>query len=97
MNRDKILNKLSAKYKKEEQPMDTYLEGLLHAKPINYWDYIQVDTLFSLQKTRTDFPDEFIFLGYHQVTELLLRLITHELEQATAADGISGEFLHEKN
>ena len=96
MNRDKILNKLSAKYKKEEQPMDTYLEGLLHAKPINYWDYIQVDTLFSLQKTRTDFPDEFTFLTYHQVTELLLRLITHELEQATEASTISGEYLHEK-
>lgn len=96
MNREKILEKLTAKYKEQEQPMDTYLEGLLHAKPINYWDYIQVDALFGLQHTRTDFPDEFIFIGYHQVTELLLMLMIHELKQATNPEGISGPELQEK-
>ena len=96
MTRDEILEKTEEKYKQQEQPMDAYLQGLLHAKPINYWDYIQVDTLFSLQKTRTDFPDEVTFLMYHQVTELLLKLVTHELEQATMAEGITGAILLEK-
>lgn len=96
MTRDEILEKTEEKYKQQEQPMDAYLQGLLHAKPINYWDYIQVDTLFSLQKTRTDFPDEVTFLMYHQVTELLLKLVTHELEQATMAEGVTGAVLLEK-
>jgi len=96
MTRDEILGKIEEKYKQQEQPMDTYLQGLLHAKAINYWDYIQVDALFSLQKTRTDFPDEVIFLMYHQVTELLLKLVTHELEQATVAEGMTGAILFEK-
>ena len=96
MTRDEILEKIEEKYKQQEQPMDAYLQGLLHAKSINYWDYIQVDALFSLQKTRTDFPDEVTFLMYHQVTELLLKLVTHELEQATVAEGITGAVLLEK-
>lgn len=96
MTRDEILEKIEEKYKQQKQPMDAYLQGLLHAKPINYWDYIQVDALFSLQKTRTDFPDEVTFLMYHQVTELLLKLVTHELEQATMAEGITGAVLLEK-
>ena len=96
MTRDEILEKIEEKYKQQKQPMDAYLQGLLHAKSINYWDYIQVDALFSLQKTRTDFPDEVTFLMYHQVTELLLKLVTHELEQATMAEGITGAVLLEK-
>ncbi len=58
-----------------------YFKGLLHNKPINYWDYINVDTLLSLQKPRTHFKDETIFIVYHQITELVLKLIKHELEQ----------------
>lgn len=96
MTREELLAKLSDKYRDQEQPMNTYLEGLLHAKPINYWDYIQVDALFGLQHTRTDFPDEFIFIGYHQVTELLLMLILHELKQATVEEGVSGKVLFDK-
>ena len=96
MTRDEILEKIEEKYKQQKQPIDAYLQGLLHAKSINYWDYIQVDALFSLQKTRTDFPDEVTFLMYHQVTELLLKLVTHELEQATMAEGITGAVLLEK-
>ena len=63
-----------------------YLAGLLQAKPINYWDYIEVDTLLSLQKTRTDFKDEKIFIMYHQVTELVLGMMKHELEQLVFED-----------
>jgi tryptophan 2,3-dioxygenase len=96
MNKEELIIKLEEKYAAEGQPIEAYLEGLLHAKAINYWDYIQVDALFSLQKPRTNFPDEVIFLMYHQVTELLLKLVTHELEQATAEEGITGPILLEK-
>lgn len=60
---------------------ETYLKGLLHAKPINYWDYIELDTLLSLQKSRTKFKDEEIFIMYHQVTELFLKMMLHEIKQ----------------
>lgn len=96
MQKEELYKKLEEKYREQEQPIEAYLEGLLHAKPINYWDYIQVDALFGLQNPRTDFPDEVIFIMYHQVTELLLKLVTHELEQATAGGGVSGAVLTEK-
>jgi len=71
-----------------------YLEGLLYSKPVNYWDYIQVDTLLSLQKPRTDFKDETIFIVYHQITELIMKLIIHELEQLTSNTDLSeGDFI----
>ena len=54
MNKEELIIKLEEKYAAEGQPIEAYLEGLLHAKAINYWDYIQVDALFSLQKPRTN-------------------------------------------
>ncbi|HLS29853.1 MAG TPA: tryptophan 2,3-dioxygenase family protein, partial [Flavobacteriaceae bacterium] len=51
------------------------------AKPITYWDYIEVETLHSLQRPRTNFKDEKIFIMYHQITELVTGMILHELEQ----------------
>ena len=35
----------------------------------------------SLQQPKTDFPDELIFIIYHQITELYFRLSLHEYEQ----------------
>ena len=61
----------------------TSLKGATISKPINYWEYIHLDTLLSLQKPKTNFQDEYIFIVYHQITELVLRLIVHELEQLT--------------
>jgi tryptophan 2,3-dioxygenase len=40
-----------------------------------------VDALLSLQKPKTDFPDEKIFIVYHQITELYFSLIEHEIDQ----------------
>jgi len=60
---------------------ESYMQGMLYQKPVDYWDYIQVDTLLSLQKTRTDFKDEFIFVSYHQITELVLNMMLHEIKQ----------------
>lgn len=81
-----LLEQIEQKYHALGQNPETYLQGLLLSKPVNYWDYIQVDTLLSLQKTRTDFTDETIFIVYHQITELVLKLIRHELEQLTTGD-----------
>src|SRR5690606_1164462 len=41
----------------------------------------RLDTLMSLQQPKTDFPDELIFIIYHQITELYFRLSLHEYEQ----------------
>jgi tryptophan 2,3-dioxygenase len=63
------------------QSLDSYLDGLLLSNYLTYWDYIQVDTLLTLQNPKTDFPDEKIFIMYHQITELYFKLSLHELEQ----------------
>ena len=76
-----ILILLEEKYGKSGQDMKSYLEGLLHADYINYWDYIQVETLLTLQKPRTPVKDEIIFIIYHQITELYFKLCLHEIEQ----------------
>jgi tryptophan 2,3-dioxygenase len=60
---------------------DTYLKGLLELKPLTYWDYAEVDTLLSLQRPRTGHKDEEVFIMYHQVTELMLKLMLHEIKQ----------------
>lgn len=81
MSEKKLVDQIVEKYNALGENPETYLKGLLHAKPINYWDYTEVDTLLSLQKQRTNFKDEKIFIMYHQVTELVLGMMIHELEQ----------------
>lgn len=75
------LKKLAEKYSSTGQDLNAYLEGLLHTEYLTYWDYIHLDTLMTLQTPRTAFPDEQIFIIYHQITELYFRLIMAELEQ----------------
>ncbi|PQV51734.1 tryptophan 2,3-dioxygenase [Jejuia pallidilutea] len=76
-----ITSELKAKYESIDQDLEVHLEGLLHSKPINYWDYIQTDVLLNLQKPRTDFPDEMVFIMYHQISELLFKMILTEIKQ----------------
>ena len=85
--------KILRKYEQLGENPETYLKGLLHAKPITYWDYVEVDTLLSLQRPRTNFEDESIFIMYHQVTELMLKMIRHELEQIVEQENIKEEYL----
>ncbi len=75
------LKKLDEKYQAMGQSMPNYLDGLLISNYLTYWDYTHVDTLLSLQNPKTDFPDEMIFIIYHQITELYFKLVLHELEQ----------------
>jgi tryptophan 2,3-dioxygenase len=79
-----ILEKISLLEKKYEamgQDMGAYLDGLLYSDPTFYWEYVGLDTLLTLQRPKTDFPDEFIFIVYHQINELYFRLSLHELNQ----------------
>jgi tryptophan 2,3-dioxygenase len=75
------LNKLNDKYVGMGQSMLNYLDGLLLSNYLTYWDYTHVDTLLSLQNPKTDFPDEVVFIIYHQVTELHFKLALREFEQ----------------
>lgn len=92
---ENILNELRDQLVARGQDPDNYLRGLKHNRAINYWDYVMVDTLLSLQHPRTHFKDETIFIVYHQITELVLKLIRHELEQLTE-DDIPGSLFIEK-
>ncbi|WXT99096.1 tryptophan 2,3-dioxygenase family protein [Seonamhaeicola sp. MEBiC1930] len=88
MNKE-ITNQLKVKYQQIDQDLEDHLEGLLYSKPITYWDYIQTDALLNLQLPRTEFPDENVFIMYHQVTELLFKMILSEIEQVAKNDAIN--------
>ncbi|MFT6795241.1 MAG: tryptophan 2,3-dioxygenase [Maribacter sp.] len=75
------IEKLEDKYKDSGQDLSSYLDGLLYQRYLTYWDYIHLDTLLSLQVPKTHFPDEEIFIMYHQITELYFKLILHEQKQ----------------
>src|SRR5690349_9296393 len=81
-NLQDALEKLTARY--GDRAAD-YIEGAAIRREIIYDDYIQTDTLLSLQRPLTDYHDEMTFLIYHQQTELWFRLILHELEYGVEA------------
>jgi tryptophan 2,3-dioxygenase len=91
-----LLDKIDQKFQAINQKTDTHLEGLLWSKPITYWNYIQTDALLSLQIQRTTLPDEMVFIMYHQVNELLFKMILWEIEQISQAQNISTEFFTER-
>jgi tryptophan 2,3-dioxygenase len=77
-----ILERLTAledKYEGLGQDMLSYLEGLYYSNGLTYWDYIHLDSLLGLQNPRTPFRDEVIFITYHQVTELMFKLVKQEI------------------
>ncbi|MCF8319994.1 MAG: tryptophan 2,3-dioxygenase [Flavobacterium sp.] len=89
---NEILQKLEDKFQKINQKTETHLEGLLWSKPITYWDYIQTDALLNLQVQRTTLPDEMVFIMYHQVNELLFKMILWEMEQICKNDNLETAF-----
>ena len=84
---------LDAKYQSMGQDLTSYLDGLLYADYLTYWDYIHLDTLLSLQNPKTNIPDEHIFIMYHQVTELYFKLCMHEYQQLALKENLDGKFL----
>lgn len=75
------MTQLKEKYDIMGQDLKSYLDGLLYSNYLTYWDYIHLDTLLTLQNPKTDFPDENIFIVYHQITELYFNLSLHEFFQ----------------
>jgi len=86
------LKKLQQKYAVMGQDLSSYLDGLLHSDYLTYWDYIHLDTLLSLQNPKTQFPDEKVFIIYHQITELYFNLILWEIEQIAEKENADEKF-----
>ena len=93
---EEILQKLEEKFQGINQKTETHLEGLLWSKPITYWDYIQTDALLNLQTQRTTLPDEMVFIMYHQVNELLFKMILWEIEQISHKTALEAVFFTER-
>jgi tryptophan 2,3-dioxygenase len=90
------VKKLQQKYAVMGQDLSSYLDGLLYSDYLTYWDYIHLDTLLSLQNPKTQFPDEKVFIGYHQITELYFNLILWELEQISDRSNLDEKFFIER-
>ena len=88
---DKLVQ-LEQKFAAMGQDMTSYLDGLLQADYLTYWDYIHLETLLSLQNPKTAYPDELIFVTYHQITELYFKLILHEIAQIADAQPLTTDF-----
>ncbi|HEY4627664.1 MAG TPA: tryptophan 2,3-dioxygenase family protein [Flavobacterium sp.] len=95
-NTEEILKEIELKYQAINQKTETQLEGLLWSKPITYWDYIQTDALLSLQTQRTTLPDEMVFIMYHQVNELIFKMVLWEMNQISYAQNIETDFFTER-
>jgi tryptophan 2,3-dioxygenase len=91
MSKEEILKAIEEKYEKLGVPLNAMLEGLLWSTPITYWDYIQTDALLGLQTPRTNQPDEMVFIMYHQVNELLFKMILWEIDQVAKPSEVSAE------
>lgn len=92
----KLVERIEEKFTAIDQNYETHLEGLVWAKPITYWDYIQPDALLNLQVQRTTLPDEMVFIMYHQINELLFKMILWEAEQVTTNNKLTAPFFAEK-
>ncbi|MBL7887123.1 MAG: tryptophan 2,3-dioxygenase [Flavobacterium sp.] len=93
---NQLIQELERKFDAINQKTDTHLEGLLWAKPITYWDYIQTDALLNLQTQRTLLPDEMVFIMYHQVNELLFKMILWEIKQVCHCEKPETHFFAER-
>jgi tryptophan 2,3-dioxygenase len=91
-----LVARISKKYEAIDQNPDVHLEGLVWANPITYWDYILPEALLGLQVQRTTLPDEMVFIMYHQINELLFKMILWEIDQVTKCDKIEAAFFTEK-
>ena len=89
---EKQVHQLKEKYDAIGQDLDTHLDGLLQSKPSTYWDYIQTDALLNLQVQRTVLPDEMVFIMYHQINELIFKMILWEIHQISHHTSLTTSF-----
>jgi tryptophan 2,3-dioxygenase len=95
-NQQSIVNRIEEKLKAIDQNPNVHLEGLVYAKTMNYWDYIMPDALLALQIQRTTEPDEMVFVMYHQINELLFKMILWEINQVSNCEVVNAPFFTEK-
>ncbi len=95
-NQKDLFDKLKTRYESIGQDVDTHLSGLLYAKPMNYWDYVQTDALLSLQVQRTTLPDEMVFIMYHQINELIFKMILWEISQVAFNENLTAGFFAQR-
>jgi tryptophan 2,3-dioxygenase len=93
---DKLLEDLDDKYKAINQDRNVHLEGLLHSNSITYWDYIHTDALLGLQIQRTNLPDEMVFIAYHQINELIFKMILWEIKQVAEGESLKVDVFQDK-
>lgn len=93
---EQLLDRITEKYKNIDQNPDVHLEGLVWSKTMNYWDYILPDALLNLQIQRTTQPDEMVFIMYHQINELLFKMILWEINQVSDSPSVDAAFFTEK-
>ncbi|MET2986326.1 tryptophan 2,3-dioxygenase family protein [Aureibaculum conchae] len=95
-NIEKRIQLLKEKYNAIDQDLETQLDGLLYSKPITYWDYIQTDALLNLQIQRTGFKDEMVFIMYHQINELIFKMIRWEIDQIAHHNNLTTKFFTDR-
>jgi len=95
-NRNQTIQNIEDKFKQIDQNPDVHFEGLLWSKTMNYWDYIMPEALLNLQVQRTTLPDEMVFIMYHQINELLFKMILWEIDQVSNCEIIEAPFFTEK-
>jgi tryptophan 2,3-dioxygenase len=93
---NEIFKQLQEKYKELGQDLNVSLRGLLNSTPMTYWDYIQTDALLGLQTQRTEHPDEMVFIVYHQINELLFKMILWEIDQLSNHPELEVVFFSER-
>ena len=72
-----------AGYRPIEEGVTTDLAG-----EMTYGSYLELDRLLSAQHPVSEHHDEMLFIVQHQVTELWLKLLIHELRSAIALFGV---------
>lgn len=93
---DDIVKQLQQKFLDIDQDTDDHLYGLLYSKPITYWDYIKTDALLNLQIQRTVLPDEMVFICYHQINELIFKMILWEIQQVADRENLDADYFETK-
>ncbi|MBK8471244.1 MAG: tryptophan 2,3-dioxygenase [Sphingobacteriales bacterium] len=91
-----LIAAISEKFQQIGQDPNVHLEGLVWNTPITYWDYVHTDALLNLQIQRSRLPDEMVFIIYHQINELLFKMILWEIDQVAHQPHLTTPFFTEK-
>src|SRR5690625_42836 len=73
------MNQMSEKYVTEKGIETNFKQKMA------YGDYLQLDTILASQKRLSHHHDEMLFIIIHQVSELWLKLVIHEIQAAKRA------------